>query len=123
MVLNTSNKITKNEALQILRRNGISCYGNVTFSSLNKTTPSYWANPKFTYLERPWTLILNDWVRRKLYVFQIPANSISADELVSRGDLDNSHLIDIQIEYNNANFRERRSGYFFKKYLCSEIEY
>ena len=72
-------------------------------------------------LKTDWTLILNDWVNRKLYLFRIPAKTISAHELIGRNDKPN--LIDIQILEDNPSFVDRRSEYSFRRFLIDQIDY
>ena len=94
---------------------------NVTYSSKNRTTYNYWANPECSVLKEDWTFILNDWVNRKLYLFRIPEKTISAHEPISRNDKPN--FIDIQILENNPSFVDRRSDFSFKRFLVDQIEY
>ncbi len=101
--------------MKMFRERGKYIDKNVTYSSKNRTTYNYWANPEFSVLKEDWTLILNDWVNRKLYLFRIPAKAISPQELVARNDKPN--LIDIQILEDNPSFVDRRSEYSFRDFL------
>lgn len=114
-------EMRKRLAVNMFRAKGATLYGTITFSSKNRTTFNYWSNPNFDYLNEDWSLILNDWINRKLYLFQIPRNSISYTELVGRNDQPN--LIDLQIYENDPNFTDMRSGYSFKRFLVDEIDY
>ena len=111
----------KRIAVNMFRAKGATLYGTISYSSKNRTTFNYWSNPNFDYLGEDWSLILNDWVNRKLYLFQIPRNSISYSELVGRNDQPN--LIDLQIYENDPNFTDMRSGYSFRRFLADEIDY
>ena len=114
-------EMRKRIAVNMFRAKGATLYGTISYSSKNRTTFNYWSNPSFDYLEEDWSLILNDWVNRKLYLFQIPRNSISYSELVGRNDQPN--LIDLQIYENDPNFTDMRSGYSFRRFLADEIDY
>ena len=114
-------EMRKSLAMKMFRERGKYIDKNITYSSKNRTTYNYWANPDFAVLEEDWTLILNDWVNRKLYLFRIPAKTISATELKARNDKPN--LIDIQILEDNPNFVDRRSEYCFRRFLVDEIDY
>ena len=121
-----SNKVDRGEmrkrsSIDLFRHKGYNVYGTITYASKNRATRNYWANPNFEYLNEDWWLILNDWYNRKLYLFQIPRNSISEEDLVSRNDQPN--LIDLQIYENDPNFTDMRSGYSFKRFLVDEIDY
>ena len=113
--------MTKSRAIRLLIEHGFSVGKNVTFASKNRGAYNYWANPEFTLLDNDWNLILNDWINRKLYLFLIPKNSISKNELVSRTD--KRYLIDLQIMYRDSTFTDNRSRFSFAKYLVGEIDY
>ena len=110
-----STKMTKT----IAKRLFVLHYDNVTFASKNKGANNYWANPSFDCLKRDWFLILNDWQRKELHLFKIPANSLN--NLVARADKPN--LIDLQIAYNDPTFTDNRSGMSFKVYFVETINY
>jgi antitoxin component of RelBE/YafQ-DinJ toxin-antitoxin module len=114
-------EMRKSLAMKMFRERGKYIDRNITYSSKNRTTYNYWANPDFAALEEDWTLILNDWVNRKLYLFRIPAKTISAQDLVARNDKPN--LIDIQILDDNPSFIDKRSDYSFKRFLVDNIDY
>ena len=114
-------EMRKTLAVKMFRERGRYIDKNVTYSSKNRTTYNYWSNPNFSVLEEDWTFILNDWVNRKLYLFRIPRNSISASELVGRND--QPDLIDIQILEDNPNFVDRRSEFSFRRFLIDEMDY
>lgn len=108
-------KMTKTIAKRLFSLHG----DKITFASKNKGANNYWANPSFDCLKRDWFLILNDWQRKELHLFKIPANSLN--NLVSRADQPN--LIDLQIAYNDPTFTDNRSGMSFKQYLINTIKY
>lgn len=111
----------KTLAIKMFKERGRYIDKNVTYSSKNRTTYNYWSNPNFAFLNEDWTLILNDWVNHKLYLFRVPRNSISDSELIGRNDqLD---LIDIQIQDDNPNFVDIRSGFSFRQFLVDQIDY
>ena len=114
-------EMRKGLAMKLFRERGKYIDKNVTYSSKNRTTYNYWANPDFSVLKSDWTLILNDWVNRKLYLFRVPAKAISAHELIGRNDKPN--LIDIQILEDNPSFVDRRSEYSFRRFLIDQIDY
>ena len=114
-------KMTKSRAIRLLasRGNRISNYN--TFASKNRSAYNYWANVEFDYLDSNWSLILNDWLNRVIYLFEIPAGSIKESEMVARAD--KPHIIDLQIMYNDPTFTDNRSGLSFKRYLVDQVEY
>lgn len=114
-------KMDKRNAIELFYNQGNVIHRNCTFASKNRTTDCYWANPNFRLLQGNWSLILNDDINNVLYLFNIPANSISSGRLVARSDL--HHLIDLQINYRDPSFTDRRSDFSFSKFLVAEIKY
>ena len=108
-------RMTKNIAKRILGIPG----NNITFSSKNTRANYYWANPSLDCLKADWYLILNDWQRKELHLFKVPAKSLN--NLISRSDQPN--LIDLQIAYNDPTFTDNRSGISFKVYFVETINY
>ncbi|MBB5225423.1 hypothetical protein DYE50_03815 [Treponema ruminis] len=114
-------KISKNQAIQILRSGGVPVSGQITFSSENSGVYKYWANPSVNYIYNDWWLILNDIDNRTLYAFFIPANSIQEEKILVRTD--KPELIDIQINYDDDLFMDSRSKICFKKWLKKDLKY
>ena len=114
-------EMRKTLAVKMFKERGRYIDKNVTYSSKNRTTYNYWSNPNFAFLNEDWTLILNDWVNHKLYLFRVPRNSISDSELIGRND--QPDLIDIQIQDDNPNFVDIRSGFSFRQFLVDQIDY
>lgn len=113
-------RLTKNNAIRKLLNAGIDVKGEVTFASKNSTQPIYWANPPLDFLLKDWSLILNDCVTKKLYLFFIPKKSMSLAQFKTRDDRDR---LDIQIVYNDPTFTERRGGCNFLGFFTTEINY
>lgn len=119
---NKEKTITKNQAIKLCLKRNFKLSTNVTFASQNNSVSKYfWANPRFDYLNNDWTLILNDKDKRKLYLFLIPAQSISKEQLTPRSD--NPMRIHLEIKYNDYNFTDRKSEFRFEKFKIGEIEY
>lgn len=113
--------MTKSKAIRIFKNIGVNISGEVTFASKNRAANNYWANPNFDVLSKSWSLILNDWVNKILYLFLIPANSLDSNQLVARND--KRDLIDLQIAYDDSTFTDNRSGVSFKKYIVAVEQY
>ena len=119
---NKEKTITKNQAIKLCLKRNFKLSTNVTFASQNNSVSKcFWANPRFDYLNNDWTLILNDKDKRKLYLFLIPAQSISKEQLTPRSD--NPMRIHLEIKYNDHNFTDRKSEFRFEKFKIGEIEY
>ncbi|MCL2107820.1 MAG: type I restriction enzyme HsdR N-terminal domain-containing protein [Oscillospiraceae bacterium] len=117
----TEGSISKREAVSLCLANGITTGSNTTFSTLNKTGSTYWANPDIGLLDSDWWLILNDNKKKEIHVFYIPANSIRKNQIVLRAD--KPHLIDLQIEYGNNFFECQRSKFKFESWFVKTIPY
>ena len=114
-------KISKSQAIQLIRDEGVNIHGQITFSSENSGVYKYWANPSLSYIYNDWWLILNDVDHRVLYTFFIPANSIKEEDIVVRAD--KPELIDIQINYDDDSFMDSRSKIYFHKWLVKSVKY
>ena len=114
-------RMSKNLAISLFTAQGIRFNRNVTYASKNKTAYNYWANPYFFALNKDWFLILNDWMKRELHLFMIPANSIHPNRMVARNDMVDK--IDLQISYNDPTFTDSRSKISFSRFLVKSIRY
>ncbi len=110
--------MTKTIAKSLFEAKGIAISRNYTFASKNATAYNYWANPYTGMLKNDWYLILNDSLRRSLYLFIIPAGSINAMDMCVRND--KPDIIDLQIVYNDSRFTDSRSGRSFARFLKTE---
>lgn len=113
--------MTKSVAIRLFRTEGVNLNRNITFASKNRGAYNYWANPEFDMLKNDWYIILNDWAKKELHLFLIPANTIKTSQLTPRNDKD--YLVDLQIMYNDNSFSDNRSGYSFAKHLIKQISY
>ncbi len=115
------NGIGKHTAILLFRQNDIEVPGITTFASLNKSAQNYWANPQINLLNKDWSLILNDFRKKELHLFYIPANTLTLNQLKVRSD--KPKHIDLQISYYSNTFRDSRSGLNFLDYLVKTIKY
>lgn len=114
-------RISKNRAIALFSAHGIRFNRNVTFASKNRAAYNYWANPYFFALNEDWYIILNDWIKRELHLFMIPAHAILPQQMVCR--IDKPEMIDLQICYSDPTFTDNRSKLSFVKYLVRSIPY
>lgn len=113
-------RMTKNRAIALLKNEDVSFNNNITFASKNKSSYNYWANPSFDVLKSDWFLILNDWIRREIHLFEIPAGTFGRDRLIARADKDK---IDLQIMHDDPLFTDARSKISFLEFLKASISY
>ena len=119
--IDNDDRITKGRAVSLFEEEGIRFTRNITFASKNRSAYNYWANPNFYALNSDWHLILNDWKKRELHLFLIPARTIKAEEMVSR--FDQKDKIDLQICYNDPTYTDNRSKIKFGRFLIKSIRY
>ncbi len=118
----TANVMTKNLAIRMFTANGNTVSKPTTFASKNKSAYNYWANPNWhDVINSDWTLILNDYRLKKLYLFFIPKFTFTKNDFITRAD--NSNQIDLQIAYNDPTFTDNRSKISFRKFLVDDINY
>ena len=118
----TEYSISKNEAIALCKKNGLNISGNITFSSRNKGTNTYWANPNIKYLNEDWWIIFNDNRKKELNVLFIPVNTIKESQILRRND--KPHQIDLQFNYDgNRTFFDSRSRLYFDQWYVKTIEY
>ena len=120
-VVEETGRINKSAAVNLFRRNSVYTNNNVTFASKNKAGNYYWANPLFDALKQDWYLILNDWIKKELHLFKIPAHALKESDLVSRSD--NEEKIDLQIAYNDVTYTDGRSKVSFDRFHIKSISY
>ena len=113
--------MTKSRAIALFEQRGIKITKNVTYASKNRAAYNYWANPYFFALEREWFLILNDWIRKELHLFVVPADTLRKSQLIARAD--QPEMIDLQICYNDPKFIDNRSKISFARFLAKSIRY
>ena len=116
-----TNTFKKRDAINHLKAVHCSLELYVTFASKNETIDTYWANPRFTLLDKDWTLILNDWNLEELHVFRIPAHTIEKTRLKPRKD--HPEKIHLEIQYGDPDFTDKRSGVRFGPYLVTSVKY
>ncbi len=118
-------KVDKGEMKPILAKKIFKERGHnfleATFASKNTTTYRYWSNPQVSVLKEDWTLILNDWVNRKLYLLEIPKNTIGKGMLGIR-ILNGKELLNIQI-VDDEELTDKVSGYKFRPFVKDQVDY
>ena len=114
-------RLGKSQAISLFEAQGFRFSRNVTFASKNRGAENYWANPYFFALDNDWYLILNDWKKRELHLFKIPAKTIHHGDMVPR--VDQPEKIDLQIAYEDPAFTDNRSRVQFAGYRVKSLQY
>ena len=116
-----ASNLTKSEIKMLCIKNGIKNIEFFNFCSINKSVNIYWSNPDKMCLGMNWVFVLNDNDNRTLKCLVIPPNSISESQLKTRSD--KPRKLDIQIDSDNVNLRDTRSGIYFGRWLVKTINY
>ena len=135
-------KITKSYAKSEFASRGHIFDAPVIFSSRNKATGVYWANPSVDTVRGKWYLILNDQYQRILRLFEMSPNlelfgegrrnenihagatSVEADMLRLIPRVDKPDLINLQIDGDDiVRFKDKISNVEFRPYLIDEVNY
>jgi len=118
---NAETPLTKPKAVALCSSSGLNIDGKITLATRNKTAPYFWANPSIAYLSENWWLLLNDYLKKELYVFNIPANSIKIDDMKCRND--KPSIIDLQIRCDDSSFEDSRSNIKFANWFVKTIKF
>ena len=118
------NEMSKQNAIDIFNKKGYNLKKPITYASKNSTTNSHWANPRVEFLSKNWNLILNDFIHRTLYLFQIPAFSFQSKQFYIRLSPHNrsTRLLNIEITYGDDDFTDK-SGVKFIDYMVGKAGY
>lgn len=92
-------------------------------ASLNKNNRFYWANPRVDCITKNWCLVLNNALERKLYVFKIPANSISKEQIVTRMHHHKDLALQITIVQKDKKFVCSTSKIDYSDWLVQALDY
>ena len=106
----------------LIKSDYISSDWKLTHAKLNKDGKRFWANPTEDYIQFDWCLVLNDVYKKVLYIFKIPANSLSIDQMKIRIH-QGKRLLDLEIVYKNEIFVCMASKVNFTKWHVETCEY
>ena len=114
----------KSETARFLKNKGIVLTKNFSYSKLQEKKNWFWINPKTSFLDEEWMLVLNNQVQKKIYVLKVPKNSFKCSfdivgTLIVRKDKPN--YIDLNIDTDT--FVDYRSKMSFKEFIINEIDY
>jgi len=98
---------------------------NTIFSNIITAQDGWWLQPHNDKFQTTLHIILNDDRANKLYVFRIPANTITDASLYfkQRNDRFRTNCSDINIPLSGTKFREKKNEFDFTPFLEEEIRY
>lgn len=115
---------TKNYLKQYLIAKGIiNDNRDFNLASLNKNNKFFWANPRVECINNNWCLALNDTPNRTLYIFKIPANSISRKQIITRMHHHKDEAIQITIVKREEMFVCSTCKIDYTNWLFCKINY
>jgi hypothetical protein len=115
-----TDKMDKEKAYFLLRKNLVSITKPFTYASLNKNGAIYWANPSTAVLKKDWWIVLNDSKKGELHYLMIPKNQFTEKDFKIRKD---KNAIDFQVTYGSKNFFDSRSQISFVQFHKGTIKY
>lgn len=114
--------LSKSDAIGMLKANGCTIRKKVSFSSRNGATLDYWQNFDVSFFDEGCTLILNDQVQKKLYLFDIPANAIDSAKIGRKGK--KTDVVNLQIKGGDLTFTDKVKGEIcFDIFLVAQLGY
>jgi len=119
--LKDENKLNKTQVLEICKANGVNI--DIWCSLSNRTKFNSFANDiPMRCLSQDWYLLLSDQNKRELYVFMVPANSLTdAGMYVVKNKY--KHTVCMRINCGDSTFTDRHSKIKFMKWLVKTINY
>lgn len=91
-------------------------------AKLNKDGKRFWANPPIEVLQYDWCLVLNNTSKKELFIFKIPANSISLERVNTRIHK-GKKLIDLEIIHQDGEFVDLVSKIQYKQWFVEKMNY
>ena len=117
---------SKSEVRSFLKSNGIKLNTKyVSYAKLQDKTNYFWNNARVEEASNPWTLVLNNQIKKIIYVLEIPSDSFEFSEYPENGKIclrkDKQYYMDLNI--NGNTFVDRKSSIDFSKFITNEIKY
>jgi hypothetical protein len=120
------NQMNKSKAMRIAYNNHLSSLtnANTIFSNIILVQDGWWLQPFNDKFENDLYMILNDDRAKKLYMFRLPAKTITnpSAHFKQRNDKYRSNCSDIYIPTSGTGFKEK-NGFDFSKFLIATIPY
>lgn len=116
----------KSEVISFLKSNGIIIKTKyVSYAKLQDKTDCFWNNARAEETGKDWTLVLNNQMKKTIYVLEIPANSFEFSESPESGKIclrkDKQYYMDLNIDAET--FIDKKSSIDFSKFIMNKIRY
>lgn len=117
-------RLRKSVAVKYVRDRGVDIGKNVTYASLQKDSPRFWANPRTSMLSVGWDIVLNDTQQYELVVLHVPSRTLAIrgngrDGLLCRSD--KPDRLDLSIDRDSMT--DARSGVHFARFVVTRVAY
>ncbi len=120
------NQMNKSKAIKLAAGKNLSSFtsSNTIFSNIIPAHNGWWLQPHNDKFKSLLYIIIHDDRSRKLYIFELPTNTITnpASTFKQRNDKYRENCSDIYIATSGTKFMEKR-GFDFTNYLFTTIEY
>lgn len=114
----------KSEVVKYVVSYGVNLNKFLSYAKYQENKQAFWANPKVDFLNEGFSLVLNNQIKNKIYVMNIPGNTMKCAYPREEGKLitrkDKKHYLDLLID--GETFIDK-SGVSFKEYIVKTIEY
>lgn len=120
-----NDRVSKTIAERLFQKNDCVIFNTYTYASRGKSGSSsseiYWANPRLEFVNKDWSIVLNDKKESQIYLLNIPKDSFDKQAFVVRPD--KPELIDMRIRCDDSYYRDLASGTSLRDYLIAIIDY
>ncbi len=120
------NQMNKSKAMELAYAKNLTSLtnSNTIFSNIIYAQDGWWLQPSNDKFKNELNVILNDDRSHKLYIFRLPANTITnpSSHFKQRNDKYRANCSDIYISTSGTRFREK-NGFDFNKFLVEKAEY
>jgi hypothetical protein len=116
-------KMNKSKAVAFVleKTNTILDNKSVIYSNVNNTVNVWWLEPTNDKFKKEISILLNNSIKRKLFLFRIPANTIENPQVLFEQRKDKG-ASKITLEVSDVDFIDKK-GFNFNDFLINSIEY
>lgn len=118
--------LLKSEALSYLKAKGVDFGAKyVSYARRQMNKKEFWNNARASEIDAPWVLALNDQLKRRLYVLEIPAMAFETTKFPQKGKIllrsDKPYYLDLHIDA--VSLVDDKSGIDFSRFVTRTFDY
>lgn len=116
----------KTEALAFLKNKGVDFGARyVSYAKMQTGKEEFWNNARAESIVAPWVLVLNNQIKRKLYVLEIPAKAFETSKVPQKGKVllrsDKPYYLDLHLD--SSSLVDNKSAIDFSRYVTATFDY